>query len=124
MTEPITVLVADDHAVFRAGLKAVIDAGPDTSCVAEADDGRAAIEAAQRVQPAVVVLDVRMPRLDGVAAIEPIIAVYRFIADDATRTAELDTAVSALADEYLIDGRMEWKYLLAVGRRAAPLALS
>ncbi|NKY93626.1 MULTISPECIES: hypothetical protein [Gordonia] len=54
----------------------------------------------------------------------PIIAVYRFIADDATRTAELDTAVSALADEYLIDGRMEWKYLLAVGRRAAPLALS
>ncbi|GAB37930.1 MULTISPECIES: response regulator [Gordonia] len=74
MTEPITVLVADDHAVFRAGLKAVIDAGPDTSCVAEADDGRAAIEAAQRVQPAVVVLDVRMPRLDGVAAIEPIIA--------------------------------------------------
>ncbi len=73
MIEPITVLVADDHAVFRAGLKAVIDASHDTSCIAEADDGRDAIEAARRVQPAVVVLDVRMPKLDGVAAIEPII---------------------------------------------------
>ncbi|MGV9795365.1 response regulator [Gordonia sp. NPDC003422] len=73
MTQPITVLVADDHAVFRAGLKAIIDASPDTVCVAEAADGRSAIEEAQRVRPDVVVLDVRMPRLDGVGAIGPIV---------------------------------------------------
>lgn len=73
MTEPITVLIADDHAVFRAGLKAVIDASPDTACVAEAADGRAAIDEALRARPDVVVLDVRMPKLDGVAAIAPIV---------------------------------------------------
>ncbi|MFF0635329.1 response regulator [Nocardia sp. NPDC004151] len=70
----ITVLIADDHTVFRSGLRAVVDAHPDLECVAEVGDGRAAIEAAARTHPDVAILDVRMPRLDGLAATEAIIA--------------------------------------------------
>ncbi|MFE5284109.1 response regulator [Nocardia sp. NPDC056611] len=70
----ITVLIADDHAVFRSGLRAVVDAHPDLECVAEVGDGRAAIEAAARTHPDVAILDVRMPKLDGLAATEAIVA--------------------------------------------------
>ncbi|MEV0465161.1 response regulator transcription factor [Nocardia tengchongensis] len=71
----ITVLIADDHTVFRSGLRAVVDAHPDLECVAEVGDGRAAIEAAARTHPDVAILDVRMPKLDGLAATEAIVAV-------------------------------------------------
>ncbi|MFE3759226.1 response regulator [Nocardia tengchongensis] len=70
----ITVLIADDHTVFRSGLRAVVDAHPDLECVAEVGDGRAAIEAAGRTHPDVAILDVRMPKLDGLAATEAIVA--------------------------------------------------
>ncbi|WP_040812097.1 response regulator [Nocardia concava] len=70
----ITVLIADDHTVFRSGLRAVVDAHPDLECVAEVGDGRAAIEAATRTHPDVAILDVRMPKLDGLAATEAIVA--------------------------------------------------
>ncbi|GAB3209182.1 response regulator [Nocardia tengchongensis] len=70
----ITVLIADDHTVFRSGLRAVVDAHPDLECVAEVGDGRAAIEAAARTHPDVAILDVRMPKLDGLAATEAIVA--------------------------------------------------
>lgn len=70
----ISVLIADDHAVFRAGLRAIIEAHPDTSCVADVGDGRTAIEETLRLRPDVAVLDVRMPKLDGIAAITPIVA--------------------------------------------------
>lgn len=68
------VLIADDHTVFRAGLRAVIDAEPDMECVAEVGDGRAAIAAADRFHPEIAILDVRMPILDGLAATEAIVA--------------------------------------------------
>ncbi|WP_067817230.1 response regulator [Nocardia inohanensis] len=68
------VLIADDHTVFRAGLRAVIDAEPDLECVAEVGDGRAAIAAADRFRPEIAILDVRMPILDGLAATEAIVA--------------------------------------------------
>ncbi|OBC01926.1 DNA-binding response regulator [Mycobacterium sp. 852013-50091_SCH5140682] len=73
MTAPIRTLVADDHAMFRTGLRAVLDATPGISCVAEVGDGRAAVEECLRVRPDVAILDVRMPKLDGVAAIRPIV---------------------------------------------------
>ncbi|AFP39210.1 Two component transcriptional regulator, LuxR family [Mycolicibacterium smegmatis MC2 155] len=73
MTSPIRTLVADDHAMFRAGLRAVLDTSPDTVCIAEVGDGRAAVEACLQLRPDVAVLDVRMPKLDGVAAIRPIV---------------------------------------------------
>jgi DNA-binding NarL/FixJ family response regulator len=64
----ITVLVADDHPVVRAGVRLLIGSQPDMEVVGEAADGREAIEAFHRVKPNVVVMDVRMPVLDGVEA--------------------------------------------------------
>ncbi|GLW89271.1 response regulator [Actinokineospora globicatena] len=70
----ITVLLADDHAMFRSGLRAVLDTQPDLTCVAEAADGAAAVDQARRHAPDVAVLDVRMPRMDGLAATAAIVA--------------------------------------------------
>lgn len=64
-TDLITVLIADDHPIFRKGLRDIIAANPSLRLVAEAADGLAAWELMQRLQPAVAVLDYEMPGLDG-----------------------------------------------------------
>ncbi|MFE2068161.1 response regulator [Streptomyces sp. NPDC059467] len=63
-----TVLIADDQELVRAGFRALVDSAPDLSVVAEAGDGLSAVEAARRTRPGVVLMDIRMPRLDGVEA--------------------------------------------------------
>lgn len=68
MTAPIRVLVCDDQALIRTGLATIIDAQPDLELVGECGDGRAAVELARRLRPDVVVMDVQMPVLDGIAA--------------------------------------------------------
>ncbi|MEV0840236.1 response regulator transcription factor [Actinocatenispora sera] len=62
----IRVLLADDQALVRSGLRMILDAQPDIAVVAEAADGVEAIEAARRLRPDVCLVDVRMPRLDGI----------------------------------------------------------
>lgn len=69
----ITVLLADDHAVVREGLRALLDATPDIKVVGEADNGRLAVQLAQRLAPDVVVMDVVMPQLNGVEATRQIL---------------------------------------------------
>ncbi|GAB2625853.1 response regulator transcription factor [Streptomyces capparidis] len=64
----IRVVVADDEPMVRAGVRAVLSADPEVEVVAEAGDGRAAVEAVQRHRPDVAVLDIRMPGTDGIAA--------------------------------------------------------
>jgi len=64
-TPPITVLIADDHPIFRRGLRDIITATPSLRLVAEVADGLAAWEQMRRLQPAVAVLDFEMPGLDG-----------------------------------------------------------
>lgn len=64
----IRVLLADDQAMVRAGFRMIIDSQPDLTVVGEADNGRAAVELAQRIRPDVCILDIRMPVLDGLAA--------------------------------------------------------
>ncbi|GAB2804937.1 response regulator [Streptomyces daliensis] len=64
----LTVMVVDDQIVVRAGFAAVIDAEPDMSVVGEAGDGATAVRLAAQLAPDVVVMDVRMPELDGIAA--------------------------------------------------------
>ncbi|WP_410672250.1 response regulator transcription factor [Amycolatopsis sp. cmx-4-68] len=60
-------MIADDHAMFRSGFRAVLDAQPDMDCVADVD-GYSAIEAVRSLAPDLAVLDVRMPKLDGLSA--------------------------------------------------------
>src|SRR5437763_5281419 len=69
----IRVLLADDHAVVREGLRALLSATPDIEVVGEADTGRLAVQLAQKLQPDVVVMDVVMPQLNGVEATRQII---------------------------------------------------
>ena len=65
----IRVLIADDHAVVRQGLRTYLALQDDVEVVAEAGDGEAAVRAAEQHAPDVVLLDLAMPRLDGVAAL-------------------------------------------------------
>jgi DNA-binding NarL/FixJ family response regulator len=62
------ILIADDHAAFRSGLQAILTTQPDLECVAEVGDGRAAVAETLRLRPDLAILDVRMPKLDGLAA--------------------------------------------------------
>ena len=64
----ISVLLVDDEALVRAGLRMILETAADLSVVGDAEDGRAAIEAVDRYRPDVVLMDIRMPRLGGVAA--------------------------------------------------------
>ncbi|MFE0736458.1 response regulator [Streptomyces sp. NPDC058855] len=66
----IRVLLADDEAMIRAGVRAILATDPGIEVVAEAGDGREAVGLAHRHRPDVVLLDVRMPRLDGLATAE------------------------------------------------------
>jgi DNA-binding NarL/FixJ family response regulator len=69
-----SVLIADDQALVRAGFRMILEAHDDIEVVAEAGDGSAAIELARTHAPDVVLMDVRMPRLDGIAATRAIVS--------------------------------------------------
>jgi DNA-binding NarL/FixJ family response regulator/class 3 adenylate cyclase len=92
----ITVVIADDQRLLRTGFRVILEAEPDITVVGEADDGRAAVDIVRRRQPDVVLMDIRMPELDGLQAAELIIS------DPA-----LDTAVLMLTtfdlDQYIYD---------------------
>lgn len=70
--ERIRILIADDHAVVREGLRALIESRPDLELVGEAADGAAAVEKARELQPDVILMDLVMPRKSGVEAIADI----------------------------------------------------
>ncbi|MFS0703992.1 response regulator [Cellulomonas sp. 179-A 9B4 NHS] len=68
MSAPLRVLVCDDQELIRTGFATIVDAQPDMEVVGTCGDGRAAVGLARRLRPDVVVMDVRMPVLDGIAA--------------------------------------------------------
>lgn len=72
MTPLVTVVVVDDHPIVREGIVALLESEEDIEVVDQAADGRQAIAAAVRHEPAVVLMDLRMPHMDGVAATEAI----------------------------------------------------
>jgi DNA-binding NarL/FixJ family response regulator len=73
----LRILLVDDHALARTGFRMVLDAEPDLEVVGEAADGRQAIDSAARLRPDVVLMDVRMPQLDGIAATRAIVGADR-----------------------------------------------
>ena len=90
----VRILIADDQALVRAGFKMILDAEDGLDVVGEAADGREAVALAERVKPDVVLMDIRMPELDGIAATR------RIVAADAARVLILTTFD---LDEYVYD---------------------
>lgn len=72
--EPMTVFIADDHQLFRDGVRALLDAQPDMECVGEATNGEEVIRLSAEVQPDVVLMDVQMPGMSGVEATRLIVS--------------------------------------------------
>jgi two-component system NarL family response regulator len=68
MADPIRVLVADDHAIFRRGLRTVLAYEDDIELVGEAGDGEEAVKLAEETVPDVILMDIRMPKLTGIEA--------------------------------------------------------
>jgi len=64
----IRILLADDHTILRAGLRMMLNAQPDFDVVGEAQDGRQAIQEAQKLQPDVILMDITMPDMNGIEA--------------------------------------------------------
>ena len=79
MTEPIRLLIADDHPVVRSGLRDMLSSQPDFEVLAEATNGAEAVALANRLQPHVVLTDLSMPQMDGVTAIGQIKAEHQDI---------------------------------------------
>jgi DNA-binding NarL/FixJ family response regulator len=72
MRPEICILIADDHPIFRSGLKQVIESTPHFKIVGEAADGRTALALIESLQPAVAVLDINMPELDGLEVLREV----------------------------------------------------
>ncbi|MGC4993696.1 response regulator [Nocardia salmonicida] len=99
----IRVLLADDEPLIRAGVKAVLATDPDVEVIAEAADGRGAVELARRHRPDIALLDIRMPRLDGLAAAAELRATLPSVAVVLLTTFDEDDYVDA-AMTHGVDG--------------------
>jgi DNA-binding NarL/FixJ family response regulator len=103
---PVTVLIVDDHPVVRQGLVGMVAAEPDLDVVGTAADGEQAVAQAAALNPQVVLMDLRLPRLDGVAATEQIKAshpgIYVLVLTTYDSDADIVRAVGAGASGYLL----------------------
>jgi DNA-binding NarL/FixJ family response regulator len=104
----ITVALIDDQALVRAGLRALLEHDPDLSVAGEAEDGRSGLELARRLRPQVVLMDIRMPGMDGLAATraivgDPTLAQMRVVVlTTFDEDEQVDEAIRAGAAGYLL----------------------
>src|SRR6185312_9426293 len=116
--QKIRVVVADDHAILRAGLRMLINAQGDMTVVAEAQDGIEAVAAVQRTKPDVAILDVTMPRSGGLDAIKEIVSRSRstriLLLTMHEEPAYLRTALSAGASGYVLKKSVDADLLTAI----------
>lgn len=119
----ITLVVADDHPIVRGGIVALLAAEPDMEIIAEASNGNEAAEAALALRPSAVLMDLRMPELDGVGAIEAILAEWPDAAIVVLTTYDTDEAIvraiEAGAAGYLLKDAPSEDLIDAVRRAAA-----
>ncbi|GAB2867020.1 response regulator transcription factor [Streptomyces deserti] len=114
---PLRVVVADDNPVVRAGLTALLSGRADITVVAEAADGRQACEAAHRHCPDVVLLDVRMPGVDGISALPYLVRIAPVMMLTYSRESEIvQEALRRGAGGYLVHGEFTADQLVAAIR--------
>jgi DNA-binding NarL/FixJ family response regulator len=123
----VRVAIADDEALIRGGFRAILDAEPDLEVVAEAADGRQALAAAERFAPDVVVMDIRMPELDGLAATRQLRATHPDVRVLIVTTFDLDEyvydALQAGAGGFLLKDARPTELIAAVRSVASGDAL-
>ena len=114
----IRVLVVDDHPIVRSGIVGLLASAPDIEVVGEAADGRAALDAALALDPQIVLMDLRMPELDGDAATALILASRPHIRVIVLTTYESDasilTAIEAGASGYLLKAAPQEEILAGI----------
>jgi DNA-binding NarL/FixJ family response regulator len=93
----ITVAIADDQPLVRMGLRVLVESEDDLELVGEAEDGRQAVELARRTRPSVILMDIRMPVLDGLQALRQISA------DEQLRSVSVVMLTTFELDEYVFD---------------------
>ena len=93
----IRVVVADDQTLVRLGLRVLLESEDDLEMVGEADDGRAALEEVRRTRPDVVLMDIRMPVMDGIEALRAIVA------DPGLRDTKVVMLTTFELDEYVFE---------------------
>lgn len=106
MTETIRLLIVDDHPVVRNGLRGMLANQPDFDVVGEAANGKEALALASSLRPAVVLMDLRMPEMDGVTATEQLKArwpeMYVLVLTTYDTDAEIVRAIEAGATSYIL----------------------
>jgi DNA-binding NarL/FixJ family response regulator len=118
MTAPIRVLLVDDQELIRLGFRMVLEAEDDLVVVGEAADGRAAVAQTAHLRPDVVLMDIRMPGMDGIAATEAIVRAHRATRVLVLTTFDLDEyalgAIRAGASGFLLKDAHRQELLSAV----------
>ncbi|MDQ0614813.1 DNA-binding NarL/FixJ family response regulator [Microbacterium sp. W4I4] len=118
MTDPIRVLLVDDQSLIRIGFRLVLEAEPDIVIVGEAGDGAEAIAQTATLHPDVVLMDVRMPGIDGIAATEQIVRQHPQVRVLVLTTFDLDEyafgAIRAGASGFLLKDAQRQELVAAV----------
>ena len=112
----VRLLIADDNAATRAATAALLETGPSPVCIWHAVDGVSAVQLAEQLQPHVVLMDVQMPRLDGIVATQQIKQRWpeiRVIVQTMYSRYQ-EQALAAGADEFLLKGSAPAQLLAAV----------